>query len=74
MWDDALRNIKIVIGTHQVLLDALIHGFVHMDKIALLFLTKPITAYAAILQIRLCRTFTMQRDRNGKESFQISWG
>ena len=36
MWDDALRNINIVVCTHQVLLDALIHGFVQMDKIALL--------------------------------------
>ena len=36
IWDDALRNINIVVCTHQVLLDALIHGFVQMDKIALL--------------------------------------
>ena len=36
MWDDALRNINIVVYTHQVLLDALIHGFVRMNKIALL--------------------------------------
>lgn len=36
MWDDVLRNINIVVCTHQVLLDALIHGFVQMDKIALL--------------------------------------
>lgn len=36
MWDDALRNIHIIVCTHQALLDALIHGFVHMKKIALL--------------------------------------
>ncbi len=36
MWDDALRNINTIVCTHQVLLDALIHGFVHIDKIALL--------------------------------------
>lgn len=36
MWDDALRNINIVVCTHQVLLDALIHGFVQLHKIALL--------------------------------------
>ena len=38
MWDDALRerNIDIVIGTHRVLPDALIRGFLQMDKIALL--------------------------------------
>lgn len=36
MWDDALRNINIVVCTHQVLLNALIDGFLQMDKIALL--------------------------------------
>ena len=36
IWDDALRNMNIVVCTHQVLLDALIHGFVHMQNIALL--------------------------------------
>ena len=36
LWDDALRNINIVVCTFQVLLDALIHGFMQMDKIALL--------------------------------------
>ena len=36
MWDDALRNTNIIVCTHQVLLDALIYGFEHMEKIALL--------------------------------------
>ncbi|KAI4224392.1 MAG: hypothetical protein L6R36_004692 [Xanthoria steineri] len=52
IWDDVLRNIKVVISTHQVgirldfdmsmltpseiLLDALIHGFVQMAKLSLL--------------------------------------
>ena len=36
IWDDALKNINIVVCTHQVLLDALTHGFVQMEKIALL--------------------------------------
>ena len=36
IWDEALRNINIIVSTSQVLLDALIHGFVHMDGIGLL--------------------------------------
>ena len=36
VWDDILQNIRIVISTHQVLLDALTHGFVTMRRIALL--------------------------------------
>lgn len=36
MWNDVLRNMNIIVCTHQVLLNALIRGFVHMKKIALL--------------------------------------
>ena len=36
VWDAVLRNIRIVISTHQVLLDALTHGFVTMRSLALL--------------------------------------
>lgn len=35
-WDGALVNVKIVISTHQVLLDALLHGFVQISTLALL--------------------------------------
>lgn len=37
-WDGALVNVKIVITTHQVLLDALLHGFVQISSLALLVL------------------------------------
>lgn len=36
IWDDVLRGIRIVVSTHQVLLDALIHGFVRMRQLALM--------------------------------------
>jgi ERCC4-related helicase len=36
IWDGVLRNINIVVCTHQVLLDALTHAFVQMTNIALL--------------------------------------
>lgn len=36
IWDDLLKGIDFVISTHQVFLDALIHGFVRMEQLALL--------------------------------------
>ncbi|KAF2639248.1 P-loop containing nucleoside triphosphate hydrolase protein [Massarina eburnea CBS 473.64] len=35
-WDAIFNNIRIVISTHQVLLDALTHGFVKMSTLALI--------------------------------------
>ncbi|KAF1945170.1 hypothetical protein EJ02DRAFT_369929 [Clathrospora elynae] len=35
-WDAVLHNVRIVLSTHQVLLDALTHGFFKMSKLALL--------------------------------------
>lgn len=35
-WDLVLENVRIVLSTHQVLLDALRHGFVKMSKLALI--------------------------------------
>ncbi|KLJ07015.1 hypothetical protein EMPG_17490 [Blastomyces silverae] len=36
IWDDILLNIRIVVSTPQVLLDAMTHGFVTMSRVALL--------------------------------------
>ncbi|CAK7275411.1 Dicer-like protein 2 [Sporothrix epigloea] len=36
VWDNALRNIRFVVATHDVLLEALKHGFVRMHSIPLL--------------------------------------
>lgn len=36
VWDGVLKNVRIALSTHQVLLDALTHGFVEMNKLALL--------------------------------------
>ncbi|KAF2847785.1 dicer-like protein-like protein 2 [Plenodomus tracheiphilus IPT5] len=36
IWDAVLRNVRVVLSTHKVLLDALTHGFVRMSKLALL--------------------------------------
>ncbi|PVH92100.1 hypothetical protein DM02DRAFT_701523 [Periconia macrospinosa] len=35
-WDAILANVRIVLSTHQVLLDALTHAFVSMSRLALL--------------------------------------
>lgn len=36
IWDSILRNIRIVVSTPQVLLDAMSRGFVKLNRIALL--------------------------------------
>ncbi|KAI4290484.1 MAG: hypothetical protein L6R35_000238 [Caloplaca aegaea] len=36
IWDTVLNGIRIVVSTHQVLLDALIHGFVQMARLSLM--------------------------------------
>jgi hypothetical protein len=36
IWDIVLDNFRIVVSTHAVLADALDHGFVTMDRLALL--------------------------------------
>ncbi|KAF2027546.1 dicer-like protein 2 [Setomelanomma holmii] len=36
IWDDVLHNIRIVLSTHQVLLDALTHAFVQMRHLGLI--------------------------------------
>lgn len=36
IWNEVLRDIRIVVSTSRILLDALVHGFVRMNRIALL--------------------------------------
>ncbi len=36
LWNAVLKNIRVVVSTHQVLLDALHHGFVQFSSLALL--------------------------------------
>lgn len=35
-WDVVLLNVKVVVSTYQILLDALSHGFVQMASLALI--------------------------------------
>ncbi|KAK2047429.1 RNase3 domain-containing protein [Colletotrichum somersetense] len=34
-WDEVLHNVRIVVSTYQILLDALSHAFVRMDRLSL---------------------------------------
>ncbi|EPE27300.1 P-loop containing nucleoside triphosphate hydrolase [Glarea lozoyensis ATCC 20868] len=36
LWDAVLENVKIVVSTYQVLLDALTHGFVEMEVLGMI--------------------------------------
>ena len=36
VWENILDGIRIVVSTYQVLLDALCHAFVRMDRLALI--------------------------------------
>lgn len=36
LWDVVLDNVRIVVSTYQILLDALTHGFVDMDGLGLI--------------------------------------
>ncbi|KHJ32954.1 putative rnase3 domain-containing protein [Erysiphe necator] len=38
VWDSVLKNVEIVVSPYQILLDALTHGFVKFDSLALLVL------------------------------------
>ena len=36
LWDAVLQNVKVVVSTYQILLDALSHAFVRMELISLI--------------------------------------
>jgi len=36
LWDGVLGNVRVVVSTYQILLDALTHAFVKMDQLALI--------------------------------------
>ncbi|KAF6816826.1 dicer-like protein 2 [Colletotrichum sojae] len=36
VWDDVLLNVRVVVSTYQILLDALSHAFVRMERLSLI--------------------------------------
>lgn len=51
-WNSVLVNVKLVVTTHQVLLDALLHGFVQITSLALIIFDEGNTVYTS------CRCFS----------------
>jgi hypothetical protein len=47
LWDSVLKNVKVVVSTYQILLDALTHAFVRMEDLALIVFDegKPFTRF-----------------------------
>ncbi|EHL00289.1 putative Dicer-like protein 2 [Glarea lozoyensis 74030] len=43
LWDAVLENVKIVVSTYQVLLDALTHGFVEMEVLGMIVFDEAFT-------------------------------
>jgi ERCC4-related helicase len=35
-WDDYLRNVRVVVSTYQILLDAVTHAFVQLNMLSLI--------------------------------------
>lgn len=61
-WDAVLKNVKIVVSTFQVLLDALSHGFVHMESLALIIFDEGLfiflTVNSHLISVSLLKTVT----------------
>ena len=54
IWDAALKDIRIVVSTHAVLADALSHGFVRINNLALLIFDEgehPLTRLTIPMQL-----------------------
>jgi ERCC4-related helicase len=45
-WDAVLSNVRVVLSTHAVLLDALTHGFVKLPRVALLIFDEGCSQHA----------------------------
>jgi nicotinic acid mononucleotide adenylyltransferase len=35
-WDDVLKNVRIVVSPYQILLEALSHGFLRIEQLAMI--------------------------------------
>lgn len=50
VWDVILHNVRVVLSTHQVLYDALSHGFVKMDGLSLLIFDEGCSALWGVIE------------------------
>jgi ERCC4-related helicase len=51
VWDDVLRDQRIVVTTHAILSDALFHGFVVMQRLALLIYDEGMKIFPRLYKI-----------------------
>ncbi|KAI9820606.1 MAG: Dicer-like protein 2 [Pycnora praestabilis] len=65
MWDAILQNVRVVVSTHQILLDALVHGFVRMSRLALLVFDEAHWCVRSHPANRIMRDFYHPILRNG---------
>lgn len=45
LWDAVLANVKIVVSTYQILLDALTHAFVRMESLSLIVFDEGVSIF-----------------------------
>ncbi len=53
IWDDYLNNVRVVVSTYQVLLDAITHAFVKMSQLCLIVFDEG-ESVSHILESLLC--------------------
>ena len=54
IWDAVLKNIRVVVSTHAVLLDALSHGFVQITQLALMIFDEGIFQQRSVYFQSIC--------------------
>ncbi|RKF75262.1 Dicer-like protein 2 [Golovinomyces cichoracearum] len=67
LWDSVLKNVTIVVSTHQILLDALTHGFVKLESLALLVLDEAHNCVGRSPGAKIMQNFYHPRKSSGLE-------
>nr|WKU84469.1 dicer-like 2 [Erysiphe quercicola]WKW83696.1 dicer-like protein 2 [Erysiphe quercicola] len=65
VWDSVLKNIDIVVSPYQILLDALTHGFVKFDSLALLVIDEAHNCVKKNPGAKIMNTFYHPRKSSG---------
>lgn len=52
VWDDALRNIRVVVSTPQILLDGLTHKFIQISALSLLIFDEGMSWCAPFIRFK----------------------
>ncbi|RKF60718.1 Dicer-like protein 2 [Erysiphe neolycopersici] len=65
VWDSVLKNVDIVVSPYQVLLDALTHGFVKLDSLALLVIDEAHNCVKKNPGAKIMSTFYHPRKSSG---------